>query len=343
MAPKSFDNHVLSRREVIRALAAVTSGAALLPLLSSWSRAAEAPSTHPPTKPTGNPAVDKSIDDFLSAPLETTRLTPSLAMLSGPGGNIAVLAGPAGTLLVDTGIQPAAPAVAKAVEAFAHRRVSWVVNTHWHFDHTGGNEYFGQRGARIVAHDDTRASMSHPQAIELMNYTFPASPPAALPVVTFPDKLTLYHGDETLHLYHVLPAHTDGDILVHFTKENVLHTGDVFFNGFYPFIDYSTEGWIGGMVEAEDRALALCNALTQVIPGHGKLGTPAELKAAREMLATVQGRIEKLLDDGKSVNEIVAAVPTADFDTKWGHGPSPADHFTRDAADSIQRHRQKSQ
>ena len=139
----------------------------------------------------------------------------------------------------------------------------------------------------------------------------------------------------------VPPAYTDGDILMHFAKENVLHTGDVFVNGFYPFIDYTTRGWIGGMVEAEDRALALCNTQTRVIPGHGPLGTTADMQAARAMLATVQGRIERLLDGGKNVDEIVAVAPTADLDARWGRGAFTGGQFTRDAALSIQRHRQE--
>ena len=132
-------------------------------------------------------------------------------------------------------------------------------------------------------------------------------------------------------MHHVPAAHTDSDVLVHFTQANVLHTGDVFFNGFYPFIDYSTRGWIGGMVEAEDRALALCDAQTLVIPGHGPLGTVVELKAAREMLATVQVRIEQLLDGGKNVDEIVAAAPTADLDRTWGQAMYTGEQFTRNA------------
>lgn len=170
-----------------------------------------------------------------------------------------VLAGPGGALLVDTGIHASAPAVARAAAAFAGKAVSVVVNTHWHFDHVGGNEFFGQRGARIIAHENTRAQMGHAQAIELIGFNFPAAPTTASPSLTFADALTLYHGEETIHLLHVPPAHTDTDVLVHFTRANVPQTGDVFYHGFYPFLDYSTRGWIGGMVAAEDRALALCN------------------------------------------------------------------------------------
>ena len=335
----------LSRREALRRLAALTSGVTLLaPLASSLVGAAEpVPPPAPPatTEPTGNAAIDRNLAGFEFAPLVTTRLSGSLALLSGPGGNMAVLTGgPEGALLVDTGVHPTAAALAKAVGTLAGKPVTTVVNTHWHFDHTGGNEFFGRHGARLIAHDHVRARLSQDQLVEAFGFTFPAAPAAALPTLTFPDALTLHFGDETLHLHHVAPAHTDGDVLVHFTKASVLHTGDTFFNGFYPFIDYSSGGWIGGMVAAADRALALCDAQTRIVPGHGPLATATELKAARDMLATVQGRIEKLLDAGKSPEEIVAAAPTGDLDERWGKGFFSGELFTRNATAGIVRHRQ---
>ena len=330
------------RREALRRLAAWAGGVALLPSLNSAGRAAEilAGGQRTTSEPTGNPGMDKNLATFEFAPLITTRLDNGLALLGGPGGNMAVLAGPGGALLVDTGIHPTAAKVAKAAEAFASKPVSLVVNTHWHFDHTGGNEFFGRRGVRLIAQENVRTRMSHDQPIEVFGFTVPASPDCALPALTFPDTLTLHHGAETLELHHVAPAHTDGDLLAHFTKANVLHTGDVLFNGFYPAIDYSTAGWIGGMVAAQERALALCNAKTRLIPGHGPLATPADLKAAHDMLATVQGRLEKLLDAGKSVEEVVAAAPTHDLDERWGQGFFQGEAFTRMAATSIVRHRQ---
>ena len=215
-----------------------------------------------------------------------------------------------------------------------------MINTHWHFDHSGGNELFGTEGARIVAHAATRSRLASAQFIEAFNFTFPPAPAAALPALTFDDAMTLYAGDEELRLHHVAPAHTDGDILVQFTKANVLHMGDTFFNGFFPFIDYSSRGWIGGMVAAAERGLALCDEKTRIIPGHGPLGGKADLSAARDMLATVQGRIEKLLDAGKSLEEVVAAAPAKEFDEKWGKGFFNAELFTRNATAGVMRHRQ---
>jgi glyoxylase-like metal-dependent hydrolase (beta-lactamase superfamily II) len=292
------------------------------------------------SEPTGNPAIDHSLTNFEFAPLVTTKLSDSLALLSGPGGNMAVLVGASGALLVDSGVHPTARALAMGAAAFAEKPVTTLVNTHWHFDHTGGNEYFGKQGCAIVAHQNVRNRMGHDQKIEQFDFTFRASPPAALPSITFPDSLTLYSESEPVELHHVDPAHTDGDILVYFPKTNVLHMGDTFFNAFYPFIDYSTGGWIGGMAAAADRGLALCNAETRIIPGHGPLGSKAELAAFREMLVTTQGRLEKLLGAGKGVDDIVAAAPIKDLEEKWGHGFFTSDLFVRNATLGLKRHRQ---
>jgi cyclase len=332
---------VVSRRKALQGLITLGSGAALVPFLGSESFGQEGSSGTRIVEATGNPGVDKNLAAFEAAPLSTTKLGDRLALLSGPGGNMLLLAGLEVALLVDTGIHPTAAAVATAVEAFAGKPVREVINTHWHFDHTGGNEFFGSHGARLVAHDNTRARMSHDQPIEAFNYVVPASPSIALPALTFPDRLTVYFGGMVLHLQHVEPAHTDGDILVNLPESNVLHTGDIFFNGIYPAIDYSTDGWIGGMVAAEERALALCDGQTSIIPGHGPLGTVTDLKAAREMLATIQGRIEHLLEAGKGLDEVVAAAPTRDFDERWGKGLYDGAGFTRLATLGIVRHRQK--
>ena len=342
-AHSAFNSSSLSRRAALRRLGALAAAASSLPLLgrATCATAAPAASPHTTTEPTGNPAIDQTLTAFEFASLTTTKLGDGLALLSGPGGNMVVVTGPDGALLVDTGIHASVLKVAKAAEAFAGKPVTIVVNTHWHFDHTGGNEFFGRRGARLIAHDNTRARMSHDQPIEAFGFTVPASPALALPALTFPDVLTLHFGKLTLAMQHVAPAHTDGDVLVHFPEANVLHTGDVLFNGFYPAIDYSTAGWIGGMVAAEDRALSLCNDQTRIIPGHGPLATVADLKAAREMLATVHGRLEKLLDAGKSVEEIAAAAPTRDLDERWGKGLFNGEAFTRIAAVGIVRHRQQ--
>lgn len=327
----------ISRRDALQTLGAVSAGAALSTLFGGRLFGEDA------KEPFGNLEVDKNLARFEEAPLQMNSVRDRLAMLSGPGGNMAVLASDSeGALLVDTGVHYRAPSIAKAAEEFARGPVSRVVNTHWHFDHTGGNEFFGRRGNPIVAHGAVRTRMSAPQNIEMFDFTFPPSPAAAWPSVTLTDTLTLHLGDEVVHLLHVPPAHTDGDLLVHFTKANVLHLGDTLFNGFYPFIDYSSGGWIGGMVGAAARGLALCDDKTKIIPGHGPLADRVSLKAALDMLTAVQGNVEKLLDDGKSVDEVVTAAPTKAFDEKWGKGFFGGEAFARTVTTGILRHRDKS-
>ena len=330
-----------SRRQALQQVIAISGGVALAAAFGRTAFAADPQSSIPPTsEPTGNATVDAILGAFEATPLTTTRITDRTAMLSGPGGNMLVLTSPDGALIVDTGVHPAAAKVYAASQAFAGKPVTTVVNTHWHFDHVGGNAYFAGRGARLIAHENTRALMSHDQLIEAFNFVAPASPKAACPSLTFPDRMSLYFAGEVLHLEHLAPAHTDGDILVHLPHANLLHTGDILFNGVYPAIDYSTGGWIGGMVAAEDRAIALCNDQTRVLAGHGPMGTIADLKKAREMLATIQLRLETLLDSGQSVDRIVAAAPTRDFDAEWGGGLYNGEAFTRLAVAGLLRHRQ---
>ena len=330
-----------SRREALYRLVTASCGAALLPHVERLAFAEESQNSNPHTsEPTGNSTVDTILGAFESMPLVTTKINDRLAMLSGPGGNMLVLTSSDGALIVDTGVHPTAAKVFAGAQAFAGKPITTVVNTHWHFDHVGGNEFFAGRGARLIAHENTRARMSHNQLIEAFNYVVPASPKTALPTITFPELITLHFGSDVLHLEHVAPAHTDNDILVHIPDANLLHTGDILFNGVYPAIDYSTGGWIGGMVAAEDRALALCDAQTRIIAGHGPMGSSGDLKAAREMLAIIQARIEKLLDSGESTNQIVVAAPTRDFDDKWGKGLYNGEAFTRLATAGIIRHRQ---
>lgn len=248
------------------------------------------------------------------------KLTDNIFMVAGVGGNIAVLIGKGDTLQIDAGNPGTTPAVQKAIQTVTPKPVTSLINTHWHFDHVGGNADTAKAGARILAHTNVRKRLSTDQEVEALGMKVPASPEIALPVLTFDNTLSLYQSGEELHLTHVAPAHTDTDITIHFRNANVLHTGDLFFNGFYPFIDYSSGGWIGGMVKAADRILAQVDDKTKIIPGHGPVGDKAQFRTYREMLATVQGRITPLVMAGKSVDEVVAAKPLADLDEKWGKG-----------------------
>ena len=259
--------------------------------------------------------------------VQTVPVAPGLYMLRGAGGNIGLSVGTDGPFLVDDQYAPLTEKIQRAVRALTPQPIRFVLNTHWHGDHTGGNENLGKAGALIVAHENVRERMSVEQFLELFQRTVPASPPAALPVITFTDAVTFHWNGEEIHAFHVEHAHTDGDAIIHFRKANAVHMGDVYFNGFYPFIDVSSEGSVNGMIAAAERVLAMIGADTKVIPGHGPLSNAQELRAYRDMLAAVRDRVKRLIAEGKTREQVTAARPTAEFDTEWGDGFMPPDRF----------------
>ena len=271
-------------------------------------------------------------------PIEVVELAADLHAIQGPGGNIAVLDGPDGLIVVDAGVPMRAKDVLETVRRVGGKPVSRLINTHWHFDHAGGNAVFAGAGATILATEATRKRLATDQYTEVFKMTTPASPPEALPVLTF-DEADLHVGRQTIHLAAVPPAHTDGDLFVHFPAHDVIHTGDLFSNGVYPNIDASSLGWIGGMIAAADRLLELAGPKTRIIPGHGPVATRADLATFRKMLATVHDRLAPLLDAGKSVKDAIAARPTADLDPIWGKGFFTGGMFTRVVYDGLARHR----
>ncbi|MGH8135597.1 MAG: MBL fold metallo-hydrolase [Steroidobacteraceae bacterium] len=249
--------------------------------------------------------------------IETQQVAPGIYMLIGQGGNIGVSTGADGVFLIDDQYAPMTPSVLAALQALHPGAPRFVLNTHWHGDHTGGNENLAKEGSLVVAHDQVRARMSSDQFVSFVKSAVPASPATALPVVTFNDSITFYlNGDEVQGTF-APHAHTDGDVFVHFRKANVIHTGDLFFR-FYPFIDISSGGSLSGLVAAVDRILAIADENTRIIPGHGPLANRADLAEYRQMLVTTSGRIRDLMKAGKTVDEIVAAAPNADYDQKWG-------------------------
>jgi glyoxylase-like metal-dependent hydrolase (beta-lactamase superfamily II) len=272
--------------------------------------------------------------------IKSTKLSERLYLLSGDGGNVVVLNSPDGLFMVDGGVPELTGALTAVVAKISTKAVATLFDTHWHFDHTGSNVTMGQKGAKIVAHDNVRTRVSTKQTMEAMNRTIEPLPAAGIPGVTFHEKGTIAFGGETIQYEPVEPAHTDGDTFVFFPNANVLHTGDLLFNGFYPFMDYSSKGWLGGMLAAEDKLLAVGDAKTQIIPGHGPLATREDLKASRDMLETVLKRLEPMAKAGKTVDEVVAAAPTKDLDEKWGKGFLKPEMFTRIAYTSIVRHYQ---
>lgn len=267
--------------------------------------------------------------DLDQIPLNVVPVADGLYMLKGAGGNIGVSVGQDGVLLIDDQFPQTVGKVRDAVATISDRQIRLVLNTHWHSDHTGGNELLGESGALIIAHENVRKRMSVEHFSEFFNSTTPASPPIALPVVTFTRDVTLHLNGQTIMVEHVPPAHTDGDSLVWFKELNAVHMGDTYFNGFYPFIDASSGGSILGMIGAVDLVLARIDDKTQVIPGHGPLSNLSELRAFRDMLRTVADRVEVQMAKGASVEEIVASRPTAEFDGRWGNGFIKPDDWVR--------------
>ena len=258
--------------------------------------------------------------DFSKIEVKVEKVADGLWMLTGAGGNIGVSAGPDGVFLVDDQYAPLTDKIKAAIATVSDKPVRFVLNTHWHGDHVGGNENLGKAGAVLVAHENVRKRMSKEQFIQLFKMTVPASPAAALPLVTFAESLSFHLNGEDVDAIHVPPAHTDGDVVVFFRKANVIHAGDTLFNGMYPVVDLSSGGSVDGMIGAADRILAAGDAATKIIPGHGALATKADVKAFRDMLAATRDAIQPLVKAGKTLDEVKAAKPTAALDEKWGKG-----------------------
>ncbi len=258
--------------------------------------------------------------DFSEVVVKATPIRDGLYLVTGRGGNIVASTGADGTFLVDDQYAPLTKRIQAALDEITDQPVRFVINTHWHGDHVGGNENFAEAGAVIVAHENVRRRMSSDQFMAAFNRTVPASPAKALPVVTFTQGVSLHLNGEDVRIIHVANAHTDGDALVHFERANVLHMGDVYFNGLYPFIDLDSGGGIHGMVAAVERGLALADDETVVVPGHGPLSNRAELAAYGAMLAGFRDRIAALKAAGQSLDEVVATQPTIEFDERLGGG-----------------------
>lgn len=252
--------------------------------------------------------------NFDTITIRSVQLRGGVYVLFGAGGNMGLSVGDDGPFLVDDQFAPLTPKIVAAIGAITPQPVKFVINTHWHFDHVGGNENLGRAGVLIIAHDNVRRRMSTDQFVEFLKRAQPASPRAALPVVTFDDSITFHLNGDDVVAFHVPPAHTDGDVIVHFTKANVIHMGDTFITDRYPFVDLSSGGNVNGFVSAADRALTVCNADTKVIPGHGTVSDCQGLRFWRDMIVTIRERVRTAMRDGKSLEAIKAAKPTAEFD-----------------------------
>lgn len=251
---------------------------------------------------------------------QISKVADGVHVIQGRGGNIGVSVGADGVFMIDDQFAPATQAILDQIKTVTDQPVRFLVNTHFHRDHTGGNENLGKAGVLIFAHDNVRA--------RLLGADSPA-PAAALPVVTFNDATTFHMNGQTIRVFHTANAHTDGDAMIHFVEADVIHMGDTFFNGFYPFIDSRSGGSLDGVFRTIDTVLALADGDTVIIPGHGPVGDRTDLIAYRDMLIKARDGIQPLIADGKSVEEIVAAKPTAEFDDSWGGGFLNPERFLR--------------
>jgi glyoxylase-like metal-dependent hydrolase (beta-lactamase superfamily II) len=269
-------------------------------------------------------AAAQAQPNFDAVQIRATQVSQNVWMLEGEGGNIGISVGEDGVLLIDDQFAPLTEKILAAVRKITDRPIRFLFNTHWHGDHTGGNENLGKAGLLIVAHDNVRTRLMTDQATLLGKN--PASPKIALPVITFDNTVTYHINGDTMIAYHVAPAHTDGDSFVRFRNANVVHTGDVFASYRYPYIDTINGGSVQGIVKAMDDLIPTLDDNTKVIPGHGKLSGKKDVIAYRNMIATVGARVEALVKQGKTLEEVRAAKPTKDFDELWGK-PRSGDQF----------------
>lgn len=269
------------------------------------------------------------MEDFETVEIKTIPVNENIYMLEGTGGNIGVAIGEDGVFLIDDQFAPLTNKIKTAIAQIRDQPIRFLINTHWHFDHTGGNENLGQEGVIIVAQDQVRQRMSIGQFIGGLNMQIEPTPDIGLPIITFNDQVTFYLNNDTIKVIHLEPSHTDGDSIIFFQNANVIHTGDIYFNGIYPFIDNSSGGSINGVINSVDQILMLANEETKIIPGHGNLSNKQELLNYRDMLIEIRQKIQEYIDQGLSIEEILALNPTANFDEKWGKGFLTSEQFTR--------------
>ncbi|WP_425407734.1 MBL fold metallo-hydrolase [Hyphococcus sp.] len=272
--------------------------------------------------------------DFSDVEIKTTAVGEGIYMLEGAGGNIGLSVGEDGAFVIDDQFAPLAERIVTAIENVSEEPVAFVVNTHWHGDHTGGNEAMGGMGAHIVAHDNVRQRLKEGLTRAGGNTTPPA-PDAALPVITFSHAMSFYWNGNDIRIWHPENAHTDGDAIIFFKNANIVHMGDVFFNGNYPYVDLESGGDLDGYIATHEKVLGKIDDETKIIPGHGALASKADLQRTLDMLKDVRSRIQALIDDGMSEEDAVAADPLADLNADWGQGFISGERMTRTAYRSL--------
>lgn len=260
--------------------------------------------------------------DFSDVVIETQEVADGIYMLTGSGGNMGLSVGEDGAFLVDDQFAPLTERILAAVGEITQEPVRFVMNTHWHGDHTGGNENLGEAGALIVAHDRVRERLATAwtRTANGQDQTVDPQPDAAVPVITFSETATFHWNGHQLKAVHAPHAHTDGDAVIHFVDADVVHMGDVFFNGGYPFIDTSSGGSIDGVLHAMSMVLDWTTDNTRIIPGHGPLATRSDLKDTRDMLSTIRDRVGAAMRSGSSLQQILGMGLTSEWDAEWGGG-----------------------
>jgi cyclase len=333
----NFFQKQTSRREMLRHSATLAGSAFLAHLFPATSLRASAVG-YTQLAPSATDLLASMRAKFNAAPIQTQKLADNVTMFSGPGGSVVVLNGPDGKFVVDTFVAPAWPKLKEALDGLGNAPLKYVIDTHWHFDHTDNNAPLHAAGATVLAHENTKKRMSEPHDLPVLyrgpdgalaGLHFDPSPAEALPQQTFAASYKLQANGETLALQHFAPAHTDSDIYVHFQKANVISMGDAFFNGMYPYMDPGTGGNITGMIAAADKILSLANNDTKIVPGHGRLGDKADLTKSRDMLITSRDRVQKMKSAGKSAQEAVAEKAFADLDPIWGKGIINTDQWVQ--------------
>jgi cyclase len=273
--------------------------------------------------------IYKATEQFENSPLKTISLGNGVFVFSGDGGDVAAIVDEGSTLLIDSGMDSRVGELSNAIFAATQRPVTRLVNTHWHFDHTGGNVFFGSSGVKIIAQENVKKQLSSVQNVPFIGLTDGHYPAQALPTQTYSSNMTLRQGSQQLILANYGSAHTDGDTVIYISPANVAVVGDIFSNPVYPILDLGSGGSIDGMINSLDQILAQTNEQTKIVPGHGPVAGRADLQNYRDMLVQVRQRVKASITAGKTIDQAVAAAPTKDFDAKWGGGYVTPEVFTK--------------